>query len=42
MPEACFSALFTATKRIVGRAAASLIASASATSFFYRFTNGFT
>jgi hypothetical protein len=42
MPEACFSALFTATKRIVGRPAASVIASASAMSFFCRFTNGLT
>jgi hypothetical protein len=31
-----------ATNRIVGREAASTIASASATSFFCRFTNGFT
>ena len=34
--------LFTGTKRIVGRVAASQIASASAISFFWRFTNGFT
>jgi hypothetical protein len=32
----------TATKRIDGRCAASQIASASAASFFCRFTNGFT
>ena len=38
---ACVSALF-ATNRIVGRCAASQIASASAASFFCRFTNGFT
>jgi hypothetical protein len=36
------SALFTATNRIVGRSAASAIASASARSFFCRFTKGFT
>jgi hypothetical protein len=30
------------TKRVDGRCAASQIASASAASFFYRFTNGFT
>ena len=41
-PAACASALFGATKRIVGRCAASQIASASAMSFFCRFTNGFT
>ena len=39
---ACCSALFTATNSIVGRCAASQIASASAASFFCRFTNGFT
>jgi hypothetical protein len=33
---------FTATKRIVGRWAASQIASASAASFFCRLTKGFT
>ncbi len=33
---------FGATNRIVGRAAASAIASASAASFFCRFTKGFT
>ena len=42
MPRACCSCVFTATKRIVGRAAASQIASASAASFFCRLTNGFT
>ena len=42
MPRACCSCVFTATKRIVGRDAASQIASASAASFFCRFTNGFT
>ncbi len=36
------SALLGVTKRIVGRCAASQIASASAASFFCRFTNGFT
>jgi hypothetical protein len=36
------SALFGRTNRIVGRCAASQIASASAMSFFCRFTNGFT
>jgi hypothetical protein len=39
---ACRSSLFTATNSIVGRVAASAIASASAMSFFCRFTNGFT
>src|SRR3954447_23644934 len=39
---ACFASLFTATNRIVGRWAASQIASASAISFFWRLTNGFT
>ena len=39
---ACCSSLFTGTNRIVGRCAASQIASASAASFFCRFTNGFT
>jgi hypothetical protein len=34
--------LFTGTKRIVGRGAASQIASASVASFFWRFTKGFT
>jgi hypothetical protein len=38
----CASAFFGATNRIVGRNAATEIASASATSFFCRFTNGFT
>ena len=42
MPRACCSRVFTATKRIVGREAASQIASASAASFFCRFTNGLT
>lgn len=36
------SMLFTATKRMVGRDAASAMASASARSFFWRLTNGFT
>ncbi len=36
------ASLFTGTKRIVGRCAASQIASASAASFFCRFTNGLT
>lgn len=40
--RACVSALFTVTNRIVGRMAASAMASASARSFFCRFTNGFT
>jgi hypothetical protein len=39
---ACAIALLTAANRIVGRCAASQIASASAVSFFCRFTNGFT
>ena len=39
---ACCSSPFTATKRMVGRCAASQIASASAASFFCRFTKGFT
>src|SRR4051812_46762882 len=39
---ACACSLFTATKRMVGRWAASQIASASAMSFFWRLTNGFT
>ena len=39
---ACFVSLFTATKRMVGRCAASQIASASARSFFWRLTKGFT
>jgi hypothetical protein len=34
--------LLGATKRMVGRCAASQIASASAASFFWRLTNGFT
>ena len=42
MPWDCCSCVFTATKRIVGREAASQIASASAASFFWRFTNGLT
>ena len=42
MHRACWSRVFTATNRIVGREAASQIASASAASFFWRFTNGFT
>ena len=36
------ASLFTGTKRIVGRCAASQIASASAASFFCRFTKGLT
>ncbi len=36
------SSLFTGTKRIVGRSAASQIASASAASFFWRLTKGLT
>ena len=36
------SSLFTGTKRIVGRTAASQIASASVASFFWRLTKGFT
>src|SRR4051812_2041112 len=39
---ACACSLFTATNRMVGRCAASQIASASAMSFFCRLTNGFT
>ena len=50
IPLACCSSVFTATKRIVGRCAASQhapdyvsgLASASAASFFCRFTNGLT
>ncbi|MNY41728.1 hypothetical protein D3C86_1765650 [compost metagenome] len=38
----CCSGDFTGTKRIVGRVTASQIASASAMSFFWRFTYGFT
>jgi len=34
--------LFTGTKRMLGRCAASQMASASATSFFCRLTNGLT
>lgn len=41
-PAACVSSLLIATNRVVGRSAASQIASASAASFFWRFTNGFT
>ena len=41
-PAACFSTVFTATNCMVGRDAASAIASASAASFLFRFTNGFT
>ena len=40
MALACWASVFTATKRIVGREAASAIASASAASFFCRFTKG--
>src|SRR3954467_3107465 len=39
---ACWFALLRATKRLVGRWAASQIASASAMSFFWRLTNGLT
>ncbi|GGD79900.1 hypothetical protein GCM10010990_32300 [Croceicoccus mobilis] len=42
LAAACCSSLLTATKRMFGRCAASQIASASAASFFWRFTNGFT
>ena len=42
IPSACCSALSAATNRIPGRDAASQTASASAASFFRRFTNGFT
>jgi hypothetical protein len=42
MPDACFSMLFTATNLMVGRDAASAIASASVASFLFRFTKGFT
>ena len=38
----CCSTLLIATKRIVGRPAASQIASASALSVLFRLTNGFT
>ncbi|MNE05340.1 hypothetical protein D3C80_978980 [compost metagenome] len=38
----CCSGDFTGTKRMVGRVTASQIASASAMSFFWRFTYGFT
>jgi hypothetical protein len=38
----CDSALFGATNRMVGLCAASQMASASAMSFFCRFTKGFT
>ena len=40
--RACCASVFTATKRMVGREAASQIASASAASFLWRLTNGFT
>jgi hypothetical protein len=39
---ACVCSLLGATKRMVGRWAASQIASASAASFFWRLTKGFT
>ncbi len=42
MRRACCSRVFTATKCMVGREAASQIASASAASFCCRYTNGFT
>src|ERR1700678_3992110 len=42
MARACCSSVLTATKRMVGRLAASAIASASAASFFWRLTNGLT
>jgi hypothetical protein len=38
----CCSQVFVSTKRMVGRATASQIASASAMSFFCRFTYGLT
>ena len=45
-PEHCSARLlrlaFTDTNRMLGRCAASQIASASAASFFWRLTNGFT
>jgi len=40
--EACCASLLTVTKRIVGRVAASQMASASAAPFFWRLTKGFT
>jgi hypothetical protein len=40
-PAACCRSLFTATNHMLGRCAASQIASASIASFFCRFTNGF-
>ena len=40
--RAWLASLLRATKRMVGRVAASTIASASAVSFFCRFTDGFT
>jgi hypothetical protein len=40
--KACGSSLFAASKRMFGRRLASQITSASAASFFWRFTNGFT
>src|SRR5215467_5621522 len=42
MPFACCSSVLTATKRMLGRWAASQIASASAASFFCRLMNGLT
>ena len=42
MPRPCCSAVFTATRLMVGRDAASQIAAASAASFFWRLTKGFT
>src|SRR5215212_9813531 len=42
MARACCPSVLTATKRIVGRLAASAIASASAASFFWRLTKGLT
>src|ERR1700722_3918437 len=42
MARACCSAVLTATKRMVGRLAASAIASASAVSFFWRLTKRLT
>ena len=41
-PFACCSSLLTGTKRMLGLWTASQIASASAVSFFRRFTNGLT
>ncbi len=40
--RACCASVLTATKCIVGRYAASVIASAAAASFFWRLAKGFT